>query len=233
MIAFWIIIAAGLIYAACAFELNLLWFFAAAVVVQVVCDLIRRKNPELSHDEEQEKLVYENFFSEMKYSPKSKLFDSHLVREKLQGYNELLIKSLYRTIQKKLETETDEVYCKNLQYTLIDIRQEVANRQIEAYRHAKREKEGNYARIYSHSLNAPLLKENLSDEEALKTVAKYSDAELVFVVLDTPEEISYTTAEITTGREEEMEAYYHNNLRKIEFLLRLELAKRFLERKPW
>jgi hypothetical protein len=73
-----------------------------------------------------------------------------------------------------------------------------------------------------------LYNHNLSDEEALLAVNKFSDAELVFTVLDIPSEILNSTSEHTCGREEEMEAYYHNNLRRIEFLLRNELAKRFL-----
>lgn len=229
MIPFLIIVTAGLIYAACVFEPNLFWILGAAALVEIAYDVFWKGKPELSHDEEQIKLVLERFFSEMKHSPWSKRFDQEVVRERLETLSELFIKALYKGIQEELKEETDEIYCKNLQFTLIDIRQEIANRQIEAYRHAKREKKGNYARIYADSLEAQLLHENLNDEEALKTVAQYSDAELVFAVLDTPEEIHNTTAELTTGREEEMEAYYHNNLRRIEFLLRIELAKRFLE----
>lgn len=231
MTLFLVIVTAGLIYAACAYDLNLFWFIGAAVLVQILRNVLWPKEPELGHDERQKQLVMKDFFSSMRYSPWSKFFSSELAKEKLQETNEIIIKALYEAIQDELEVEHDETYCKNLQYVLIDIRQEIANRQIEAYRHSKREKKGNYARIYANSLELPLTSMNLSDEEALKNATQYSTAELVHVVLDVPDEIFDTTAELTTGRDEEMEAYYHNNLRKIEFVLRLELAKRFLESK--
>ena len=106
---------------------------------------------------------------------------------------------------------------------------ELADRQIEAYRHSKREVDGNYARVFATSISANLFSENLTDEQVLENVAKIPyNADLVHIVLDTDREVFDSTSEITTGSEEEMERYYHNNLRKIQFLLRQELAKRVI-----
>ena len=57
---------------------------------------------------------------------------------------------------------------------------------------------------------------------------KLSAKDLVKIALSIPKEIFNTTSEIATGREEDAEAYYHNNLRKIECAIRVLLAKRVL-----
>lgn len=55
------------------------------------------------------------------------------------------------------------------------------------------------------------------------------DWDLAACIRAIPTEISYTTAEITTGREEEMEAHYHNNLRRIQGMMQKELKLRMNE----
>lgn len=229
MIAFLIVITVGLIYAALMYETNLLWFVAAAALIQFFFDVIKEKKTDPAGERSKSQLAMEKFFSDLKYSPWSKFFDHPAAREQLQSLSDVRLKAVFFGIQEELKTESDALYCSNLQSLAIDIRQELAARMIEAYSHSKREKQGNYARIYANSLDFPLLSQELKDTEALENVAQYSDAELVFAILDTAKEIESTTAELTTGREEEMEAYYHNNLRKIEFLLRGELARRALE----
>ena len=229
MFIFTIILTVGLIYAACMYEPNLLWFIGAAILLQLIHNMLWPQEAETKNDPYQS--VMEKFFSELKYSPWSKFFSIDEVKEKLQNTNEQIIKKLYWAILNELEVEGEEPYCNNMQFVLIEIRQEITNRQIEAYRHSRKDTENNYAKAYADSLEFPLTSSDLSDEEALKNACQCSDADLVHVILDVPDLIRNTTAELTTGREEEMEHYYHNNLHKIEYLFRLELAKRFLEKK--
>ena len=206
------------------YDLNLFWFLGVGALAQIFYNLLQT-----SREQNKDQDVMKNFFAEFKDSPYSKLFDTELAREKIQDMSNLLCKSLYRSLENELYMTEDETYSANLQFLMIDIRQKITDQQIEAYRYCKRKKEGNYANIYASSLKLPLYKEELSDKEALQIVDQYSDAELSFVVLDTDGEILNTTSEHTCGREEEMESYYHNNLRRIQFLLRKELAKRYLE----
>ncbi len=229
MTLFAIIVTVGVIYAACMYDPELLWVIGVACVAQFIRNLLKTE-PELSQKQTQDRLVYNDFFKGMRYSPWSKYFSINEAKEKLQQTtNEMVIKALYHEILDDLEIEDDKTYCNNMHYVLIEIRQEIANRQIEAYRHGKPKGDTNYAQNYAASLGVSLTSSELTDEEALKNAGQCSTADLVYVILDVPEQISNTTAELTTGREEEMEGYYHNNLRKIEYLLRLELAKRFLE----
>ena len=229
MFIFTIIVTVGLIYAACVYEPNLLWFIGAATLLQVIHNMLWPQEAETKNDPYQS--VMDKFFSDMRYSPWSKFFSTNDVKEKLQTTNEQIIKKLYQAVQNELKDVDNETYCKNLQFVQICICQEITNRQIEAYRHSRKDTENNYAKTYADSLEFPLTSSNLSDEEALKNAGQCSDADLVHVILDVPDQIRNTTAELTVGREEEMERYYHNNLRKIEYLFRLELAKRFLEKK--
>lgn len=224
-----IIVTFGMIYAAWTFEPNLLWVIGAAALIQLVYNFFWKDKPETHAEDGSTSTEAEIFFNGLKYSPWSKLFDGYEAKEKLKELSDVRIKAVYQGIQNELQDEDDEICCKNLRYVVAEIQQEIADRKVEAYRRTRRKYKSNYARIYADSLEEHLLSKNLTDEQALKTAAKFSDAELVFVILDTPKQIFDTTAELTTGREEEMEAYYHNNLRRIEFLLRLELAKRFLE----
>ena len=224
-----IIVTFGMIYAAWTFEPNLLWVIGAAALIQLVYNVFWKDKPETHAEDEPTSTEAEIFFNGLKHSPWSKLFDGYEAKEKLKELSDVRIKAVYQGIQNELQDEDDEICCKNLRHVVAEIQQEIADRKVEAYRRTRRKYKSNYARIYADSLEEHLLSENLTDEQALKTAAKFSDAELVFVILDTPKQIFDTTAELTTGREEKMEAYYHNNLRRIEFLLRLELAKRFLE----
>lgn len=223
MTVFLFIAAVGLVYAACMYEPHLFWFLGVGALAQIFYNLLQT-----SREQNKDQDVMKNFFAEFKDSPYSKLFDTELAREKIQEMSNLLCKSLYRSLENELYMTEDETYSANLQFLMIDIRQKITDQQIEAYRYCKRKKEGNYANIYASSLKLPLYKEELRDKEVLNIVNQFSDAELVFTVLDIPSEILNSTSEHTCGREEEMEACYHNNLRRIEFLLRNELAKRFL-----
>jgi hypothetical protein len=192
------------------------------VIACLFAQLIKR-----SKEETQDLNAMETFFSELEHSPETEEFSVDEVKEKLKSTNVFFIKSIYNSILNELWYNENEIYCKNLRFILIEMNQEIADRKIGAHQYSKRKKDVNYAREYASSLNFPLYNHNLSDEEALLAVNKFSDAELVFIILDTNKEIMATTSEHTFGREEEMEACYHNNLRRIEFLLRKELAKRF------
>lgn len=225
MVTFTIIVTVGLVCSACMYDLNLFWFLGIALIAHIFVKIIK-----VSKDGMRDSKAMANFFSELEHSPESEKFSIEEVKEKFQEKGTLLIKSIYNSILNEIwDKEDEKTYCKNLRFILIEIRQEIAARQIEAHRYSKRKKKDNYARMYAHSLNFPLYQYELSDKEALQIVDQYSDAELSFVVLDTDGEILNTTSEHTCGREEEMESYYHNNLRRIQFLLRKELAKRYLE----
>ena len=63
-----------------------------------------------------------------------------------------------------------------MRFILIEMNQEIADRKIGAHQYSKRKKDVNYAREYASSLNFPLYNHNLSDEEALLAVNKFSDA---------------------------------------------------------
>jgi hypothetical protein len=219
-----IIVTIGLGYAACKVDHGLWWFFVVAVLAQAVYCIIK------SFYKENQALNSMNiFFAELKHSPDSENFDNEEVRENLQRINAYMAKEIFLGIQNELTYQDDQIYIKNLLMVLNEIRQRVSDCRIEAFRYSKRKNSGNYACMYANSLNFPLSDQHLTDEKILKVAGQFSDAELVFIILDTSNEILNTTADYTTGRTEEMmEIYYHNNLRRIESVLRKELSERFL-----
>ena len=243
MLVFVIIVTVGLIYAACVFEPNLLWFIGAAALVQIVINFIFKENKEhkkLYFPEDEVKVPLIEFTDSLRHSIMSKRFDQEEARERLTLAGARDLVAIYRGIKPMVDsfnlTDVDEdakqdaLQCiANLDAIGEIILNELADRQIEAYRHSKREVDGNYARVFATSISANLFSENLTDEQVLENVAKIPyNADLVHIVLDTDREVFDSTSEITTGSEEEMERYYHNNLRKIQFLLRQELAKRVI-----
>ena len=243
MLVFVIIVTVGLVYAACVFEPNLFWFLGAATLLQIVVNFIFKedeKHLKVASPEDEIKVPLIEFIDSLRHSTWSKLFDQEEAREKIKQMGIREVVAIYRGIKPVVDsfdfTDVDEdakqeaMRCiANLDAIREIILNEIADRQIEAYRHSRRDIDGNYAKIYARSLGADLYSENLTDEQALNGVANIPvSSDLVHIVLDTDKEIFDSTAEITTGSEAEMERYYHNNLRKIQFLLRQELAKRVI-----
>ena len=66
-------------------------------------------------------------------------------------------------------------------------------------------------------------------EEITHIIKETYDWDLAACIRAIPTEIFNTTSEITVGREEEMEAHYHNNLRHIKSMLQEELELRTKE----
>lgn len=246
MYAFSIIVALGLIYAACAYDANLLLFFGIAITLQIIVWLLKSSFYKMEEKAPTGDQNYQNlydFMCAMKFSPWSKFFNEYSVKGQLEKTETSRIVAVYRGIMQELivckaYVEADpsvvadqEYYVKNLQTIVRLIRAELVKRKIENHKDApkKQAATGNWAAYCAGKFDySRLWQESLSVAEISSKVKAFSDEELVAVVLDTPKEILHTTSEYATGKEEEAEAHYHNNLRKIERVIRDILAKRML-----
>jgi len=247
MYAFSIIAALGLIYAACTYDVNLLLFLGVALVLQFIVWLLKSACYKVEKEAITGDQNYNNlhdFLSAMKFSPWSKFFNEYSVKDQLEKMRTSEIIGAYRGIIQEIKSckadlEADpsvaadqEYYVKNLNVIVRLIRAELAKREIENHEDApkKQAATGNWAAYCAGKFEdrCRLWHENLKVVKIYGVVKEMSNDELAAVVLDTGKEIFQTTAEHTTGKEEEAEAYYHNNLRKIERVIRVLLAKRVL-----
>ena len=115
MLVFVIIVTVGLIYAACVFEPNLLWFIGAAAWVQIVVNFIFKENKEHKKTyfpEDEVKVPLIEFTDSLSYSVWSKFFNQEEVREKLKSAGTRELVAIYRGIKPMVDsfdlTDVDE-----------------------------------------------------------------------------------------------------------------------------